>query len=69
MINPEIDKFVRKVYAELVRQGHGTSYSHALNVTLMVGIIEISKHNNISKDDIDKFAQYVVDVWQSMDGD
>jgi len=68
MINPEIDKFVRKVYAELVRQGHGTSYSHALNVTLMVGIIEISKHNNIGNDDMDKFAQYVVEKWLRMRG-
>ena len=37
-IHPEIDKFIRKIWAELVRKGYNTSYTTVLQLVAIAGI-------------------------------
>jgi len=58
--------YIRKVWAELVRQGYKASYSKALNVLIYIGIMSIQILNKLPLEDEEKLAQTVVNVYKDM---
>jgi hypothetical protein len=68
MIDQKNDYLIRKVWAELVRQGYKASYSKALNIILTVGIYRIFEDKSIGKEALETFAQEVIKLWKDMGG-
>jgi len=52
--------YIRKVWAELVRQGYKASYSKALNMILYIGILSIQELHRLPLNDEEKLAQTVI---------
>jgi len=81
-INPENDLIVKKVQAELKKQGYNVSYSKALNITLTIGMLSTIgyKHlferkkgpgvfdvlKQIKKGDVDEIVTLITRIWVTM---
>jgi len=84
VINPENDLIVKKVQTELKKQGYNVSYSKALNITLIIGVLSIIgyKHlfegkagpgvfdmlKQIKKGDVDEIVTLITRIWITMKG-
>lgn len=47
VINPENDLIVKKVQAELKKQGYNVSYSKALNIILTMGVLSTIRYKHL----------------------
>jgi hypothetical protein len=55
-IHPEVDQFIRKMWAMLIEKGYNVSYSTALHFTLLAGIYYTLKAVGLSEEEVAKFV-------------
>jgi len=56
-IHPEVDQFIRKVWAMLIEKGYNVSYSTALHFTLLAGVCSMLKEEGLSEGEALKFIE------------
>jgi len=60
VIHPIMDDYIRKTWAMLIEEGYDATYSSALNMMLLMAIMETTKEGGLSdetRDTIWKFAE------------
>jgi hypothetical protein len=60
-IHPIMDKFIRMTWSILVEAGYDATYSSALNMMLLIAIIETKREGGLSNETLDTIWNFAQD--------